>query len=234
MEDSKHKRFTLSELKEFDGKEGRPAYIAFKGKVYDISESVLWKDGWHQGVHLAGGDLTESIVNAPHNEEKLSQFKVIGELNSDEFIKKGLIQKIESFHPHAMLTHFPIAFFLAGSLLSLLFLLTGKLSLETVSYGMLAFGFLSSPFAFLSGLFTWKVTYRGSRSKIFIRKIALSIVLMFLGTVCFLWRAQNPDILIAKTASSYIYMILIICLVPTVSILGHYGGKIVYSSKKIK
>jgi len=28
-----------------DGKAGRPAYIAYQGAVYDVSECFLWKNG---------------------------------------------------------------------------------------------------------------------------------------------------------------------------------------------
>ncbi|MBN2290072.1 MAG: CopD family protein [Candidatus Glassbacteria bacterium] len=55
----------------FDGKEGRPAYIAYKGRVYDVSDSKLWKDGVHFGRHPAGAELTKMLIQAPHGEEKI-------------------------------------------------------------------------------------------------------------------------------------------------------------------
>ena len=42
--DSKSKNFTIRELKEFNGRDGKPTYVAFKGKVYDVSGSSLWTD----------------------------------------------------------------------------------------------------------------------------------------------------------------------------------------------
>jgi len=81
VEDSERK-FTLQELKKYDGKDGRPAYIAYKGKVYDVTESYLWIDGDHQGQHEAGKDLTEEIALAPHGEENLERVKVVGVLVS--------------------------------------------------------------------------------------------------------------------------------------------------------
>jgi predicted heme/steroid binding protein len=39
------RKFTLEELKQYDGRDGRPAYIAYKGKVYDVTDSFLWIDG---------------------------------------------------------------------------------------------------------------------------------------------------------------------------------------------
>jgi predicted heme/steroid binding protein/CheY-like chemotaxis protein len=74
------RRFTIVDLKQFDGGEGRPAYVAFKGKVYDVSNSQLWKGGKHAAVHAAGMDLTEALAKAPHGEDKLSRAAVVGEL----------------------------------------------------------------------------------------------------------------------------------------------------------
>jgi predicted heme/steroid binding protein len=31
-------KFTLDELRQFDGKNGSPAYVGYKGKVYDVSD----------------------------------------------------------------------------------------------------------------------------------------------------------------------------------------------------
>ena len=74
------KLFTLDQLKQFDGKAGKPTYVAIGGKVYDVSHSDLWSGGDHQGMHSAGKNLTGEISNAPHGEEVLSKFPIIGEL----------------------------------------------------------------------------------------------------------------------------------------------------------
>ncbi len=75
------KQFTLEELKQFDGKDGRPAYVAFKGKVYNVSQSNLWNSGSHF-EHLAGMDLTKEFRDAPHGEEVLERVPVVGELKT--------------------------------------------------------------------------------------------------------------------------------------------------------
>lgn len=74
------RKFTLDELGKFDGKEGRPAYVAHKGKVYDVTESSQWIDGDHIG-HAAGEDLTEQMEIAPHDEEVMDRMKLIGVLS---------------------------------------------------------------------------------------------------------------------------------------------------------
>jgi len=80
--ESTSKKFTLEELKQYDGRNGRPAYIAYKGKVYDVSESILWIGGDHQGQHEAGKDITDEMKFAPHGEETLERVKLIGVLVS--------------------------------------------------------------------------------------------------------------------------------------------------------
>jgi len=74
------RKFTSKELEEYNGKNGKPAYIAYQGKVYDVSQSDLWRDGEHMGMHQAGKDLTEELELAPHREEVFEKAKLIGEL----------------------------------------------------------------------------------------------------------------------------------------------------------
>jgi len=76
------KDFTIEELHAFDGKEGRPAFIAYKGTVYDVSDSRLWKDGSHLRKHSAGNDLSELLKTAPHGEEKILAMRKVGEVTA--------------------------------------------------------------------------------------------------------------------------------------------------------
>ena len=52
------KEFNSAELAQFDGENGKPIYIAHAGKVYDVSESKLWRKGMHMKRHAAGRDLS--------------------------------------------------------------------------------------------------------------------------------------------------------------------------------
>ena len=77
---NEERKFTLEELAKFNGRNGNPAYIAFKGKVYDVSDSSFWLDGDHLGSHQAGKDLTDEIELAPHGPENLDRLKAVGVL----------------------------------------------------------------------------------------------------------------------------------------------------------
>ena len=108
--------FTLEELHGYDGKEGRPAYIAVKGKVYDVTNSRLWKEGSHARKHLAGNDLTDALKMAPHNEEKVNAMKLVGRLVI------GGAKAIRSYHER-------IFYFIAYMNLVLVFLIVFVIAL---------------------------------------------------------------------------------------------------------
>jgi predicted heme/steroid binding protein len=76
------REFTEEELAQYDGKDGTPAYIAYKRKVYDVTHSFLWQRGRHQVLHQAGADLTDSLSEAPHGDDLLERIPIIGTLRT--------------------------------------------------------------------------------------------------------------------------------------------------------
>ena len=75
---------TFANLSRFDGSSGRPAYIAYQNRVYDVTQSPKWSDGRHLGKHIAGADLTEAIKGAPHGEEVLERVPFKGKISQGE------------------------------------------------------------------------------------------------------------------------------------------------------
>lgn len=71
---------TREELAQFNGKEGRKAYVAVNGKVYDFTDSDLWENGLHQDQHQAGKDLTRELMSAPHVRAVVERFPVVDRL----------------------------------------------------------------------------------------------------------------------------------------------------------
>lgn len=71
---------TLDQLKQFDGKNGNPAYVAVDGILYDVSNVGPWKNGDHNG-YSAGNDLTDIIKNkSPHGVKNLEGLPIVGKL----------------------------------------------------------------------------------------------------------------------------------------------------------
>lgn len=83
-EDDEYIYLTIDELAEFDGLEGRAAYIAVDGKIYDVSDSDYWSGGNHN-TFQAGQDLTDEILNeSPHGIANLDRVPLIGEIVEEE------------------------------------------------------------------------------------------------------------------------------------------------------
>ena len=73
--------YTRSHLALRNGQDKPEIWVAYKGMIYDVSRSKLWRTGNHY-EHWAGQDLTEELKDAPHNANVFDKFKVIGTLIS--------------------------------------------------------------------------------------------------------------------------------------------------------
>ncbi len=72
----------ISNINQFNGQSGKPAYIAYENIIYDVSKSKHWKDGHHYGKHSAGSILTKAMKGAPHGPEVLERVKSIMEVDT--------------------------------------------------------------------------------------------------------------------------------------------------------
>jgi predicted heme/steroid binding protein len=73
------KVITQKQLALRNGQDKPEIWIAFKGNVYDVTTSRLWKNGKHY-EHWAGQDLTAELNDAPHTHEVFKKFRVVGKL----------------------------------------------------------------------------------------------------------------------------------------------------------
>lgn len=75
---------TLEDLSYYDGTDGKKAYVAVDGIVYDMSGSSRWSGGNHNG-YQAGQDLTSVIDNiSPHGRSTLTRVPTVGILVESE------------------------------------------------------------------------------------------------------------------------------------------------------
>lgn len=71
--------FTLKELEFYDGTDGRLAYVAINGNVYDVTSEKLWINGIHGG-HKAGTDLTKEYKQIHEGSGILEKLRIVGVL----------------------------------------------------------------------------------------------------------------------------------------------------------
>lgn len=71
--------YTSKQLAKHNGNDKPTIWVAYKGLIYDVTKSRLWRDGKHY-EHWAGQDLTEEFADAPHNAFVFDKFRCIGTL----------------------------------------------------------------------------------------------------------------------------------------------------------
>ena len=70
---------SISQLALRNGQDKPEIWVAYKGLVYDVGKSKLWKNGKHY-EHWAGQDLTLEMKDAPHMDWVFDKFDVVGKL----------------------------------------------------------------------------------------------------------------------------------------------------------
>lgn len=69
--------YTKAELELRDGIQSPEIWIAYKGYVYDVSRSELFAGGKHYR-HKCGQDLTSYMEQAPHADDVMKGFPIVG------------------------------------------------------------------------------------------------------------------------------------------------------------
>jgi len=230
-------RFTQEELAAFDGKDGKPVYIAHKGNIYDVSESRMWRGGLHMRRHNAGADLTAEIQAAPHDPEVLGRYPQVGVLVQErQPIRQmpdwlaWLLETNPFFrrHPHPMTVHFPIVFMLSNPFFNFLFWATGNRDFETTAFHCLGGGVLFMAVAMVTGYFTWWYNYMGRMMKPVAVKIPLSAVALILATALFVWRWNVPDVMTHPQGIGTLYFLCSLSFIPLVAVIGWYGATMTF------
>jgi predicted heme/steroid binding protein len=71
--------YTRAQLALRNGQDKPQVWVAYKGLIYDVGHSRLWRDGKHY-EHWAGQDLTDELKDAPHTDSVFEKFTVTGRL----------------------------------------------------------------------------------------------------------------------------------------------------------
>ncbi len=73
--------YTRAQLALRNGQDRDEIWVAYKGLVYDVTRSRLWRRGNHY-EHWAGQDLTRELdQDAPHNPNVFDKFPVVGRMS---------------------------------------------------------------------------------------------------------------------------------------------------------
>ena len=234
------KEFDSDELAKYNGENGNPVYVAYDGKVYDISESKLWRNGVHMKRHHAGAELTTDLQAAPHEKDVLERFPQVGvfkKVADERAIPQPidwLISRYPFFrrHPHPMTVHFPIVFMFSTTVFNLLYLITGIQAFETTAFHCLGGGIIFTVVAIATGIYTWWLNYMAKMLRPVKIKIPLSLIMLAVAVVIFIWRVAVPDIMDSLQGSGIIYLALVISLSVLITIIGWNGAAMTFPIEK--
>lgn len=243
---------TLQELNLYNGKNGNFAYVAYKGLVYDLTHSDMWEDGEHQGVHEAGVDLTEEMGDAPHVDSVLKNFKVVGKFTENEQKIESLEQKIvvkekalseikknsnakirwhkwyQTYHPHPVTAHFPIALHFFAVAMNIAFFFSPVEKFEQATYYAFFAATLLGLVAMAAGVLSWWVNYNFDNIKELIIKLYAAIFTLIVGSISVMLHFKDPMVAYKSNMEAVFYHFSIFITVPAIIILGYYGGKLTW------
>lgn len=234
------KEFDSAELAQYNGENGTPIYIAHAGKVYDVSESKLWRNGLHMKRHNAGRDLKTDIQAAPHETDVLERYPQVGILKKEVEERQipsalaGLLKKYPMLrrHPHPMTVHFPIVFAFSPPTFVFLYLITGIKSFEMTALHCLGGGIIFSMVGITTGIYTWWLNYLAKSLKAVKIKIPLTLTMLVTEIIIFIWRILVPDVLDSIRGVSIIYLLLVFSLIPMITVIGWFGASMTFPVEK--
>lgn len=230
------KKLDQEELEAQDGGEGRQAFVAVDGKIYDVTESRMWRNGQHLRAHRAGQDLSLAIQAAPHGPEVLERFEQVGELIGADELRHprefpeapAALRWVMSQHPHPVLSHFPIGLGVAVSLFALGSLALDAAGLDQAAMWDLFLAAAVAPFSIAAGLLSWRFNYGGIWTPIFRGKAGLSLLLLAVLATAVAVRLMIVEDEPEDGAWRWAYRCLLFAVAPLVISLGRLGGKVTF------
>ena len=82
--------------------------------------------------------------------------------------------------------------------------------------------------AIATGFYTWWLNYMAKPFLAVKIKQRLSITLLGLSIIAYIWRLADPDVLTAIGFGSYIYIAIVLAFIPLITIIGWFGASLTF------
>jgi len=127
-------------------------------------------------------------------------------------------------HLHPILAHFsnglmPVIWLFLGLVWFL-----GRSALAEAVVWMTGVVTLVAPLSLATGIYDWRKRFGGEKAPIFVRKIVLAVVLLLLGSLALVVR------LAGGAGVQPLFYLCLAGMLGCVTLLGYYGGKLVFST----
>lgn len=74
------REFTVEELSQYDGVNGRPAYVGVNGNVYDLTNNSHWSGGSHYGLFAGQNHSEDFMICHAGMSQILDQLPLVGKV----------------------------------------------------------------------------------------------------------------------------------------------------------
>lgn len=128
------------------------------------------------------------------------------------------------FHLHPILSHFPNALMPTAWLFLVVHWLSSRPALEEGAVWLVGVVTLVTPLSLITGIYDWRTRFAGLNAPIFTRKIVLSVLLLLLGWAALLLRPTGGE------GAGFLFLACLAGMLVCVTLLGYYGGKLVFST----
>ena len=139
--------------------------------------------------------------------------------------------KANRVHWHAAFTHFPISMFGAAFLFQVLHLFMFTQAFELATTTCVLIGAVSMVPVIISGWWTWRTQYHGSRARIIRQKIVVGFLMLGISVALSAWRVVLYYLgSAADGVDHYVFFAFSAALIAGAIMEGYYGGRLAHRS----
>ncbi|NNF47982.1 MAG: rubredoxin-type Fe(Cys)4 protein [Desulfofustis sp.] len=133
-------------------------------------------------------------------------------------------------HLHPIAVHTPNGVLPLALIFLAIATMFGLTSFERAAFYSLVFVLINMPFVIVTGLIVWQDRYKGAKTKVFGLKIGGAIIVVATLLALLIWRLVEPGV--AASPGRWTYLLICLVGVAGAGISGHFGGKLVFGSRK--
>jgi rubrerythrin/uncharacterized membrane protein len=133
-------------------------------------------------------------------------------------------------HLHPIAVHTPNGVLPLALVFLAIATIFGFASFEQAAFYSLVFVLINMPFVIITGIIVWQDRYQGAKTKVFGIKIGGAVIVVATLLALVIWRLVEPGV--AASPGRWTYLLICLVCVAGAGISGHFGGKLVFGSRK--
>ena len=181
-------------------------------------------------VDADGNEITVTVASEVKQEPVIHETPVVAvapQAKTQGFLTRLVLR----LHLHPISVHFPNGLLPASVVFLALGVLFGFAIFNEAAFFNMVFVLATMPIVMATGYLEWQHRYKGSKTFLFLTKIACSIVVLISLLTLVIWRFINPAVADAASPDRLVYLGIALVMLTCAGIAGHLGGKLVFAGR---